>query len=131
MRIYYYLIVTAMLFTSCGYAQKQSEIKNAGVTDTSKNVITDKFEVLKFIAEEKPCEARINTKYKNFKNKFNYSLSVFINIKLPKNNKNDKNDNSLTGATNGVSSPNCRSTRAASRAKAAKRCGNDSSQIST
>lgn len=88
MRLYHYLIFAAVLFSSCGYAQKESTTAHTTATDTVKNVISDKFEVLKFMADDKPYEASINTRYKKFKNKIHYPLSVFINVKLSEQSKN-------------------------------------------
>jgi hypothetical protein len=96
--IYYYLIFASTLSTSCGYAQKESEAAHNNTSDTAKNVISDKFEVLKFMADNNPCEASINTKYKKYKNKFNYPLSVFISVKLPeqlKSNLSNRKDSVL------------------------------------
>ena len=74
--------------SSCeGNSQKSTSDAAYTLNDTTKNVTTDKFVVLKFMAENKPCTASLNTKYKNFNNKADYPLSVFITISKSSTNK--------------------------------------------
>ena len=85
-----------IILTACGYEQNNLGDKISVISDTAKNAATDKFVVLKFMAENKPSTARLNTKYKDFNNKSDYPLSVFITIsKSPTNKKVEVSQDSI------------------------------------
>ncbi|MDB5119949.1 MAG: hypothetical protein JWN56_1167 [Sphingobacteriales bacterium] len=85
MQIFSLLIGTLLLASSCG-DKSQKSLTDANYTpkDTTKNVIADKLIVLKFMANNQPCTANISTKYRDFNNKMDYSLSVFITVNQSK-----------------------------------------------
>ena len=97
MQISSLLITTLLLASSCeGNSQNSTSDAAYTLNDTTKNVTTDKFVVLKFMAENKPSTARLNTKYKDFNNKSDYPLSVFITIsKSPTNKKFEVSQDSI------------------------------------
>ncbi|MDB5011983.1 MAG: hypothetical protein JWQ25_185 [Daejeonella sp.] len=81
MRFLFTVFFALIFLTACGNKRNPTtEGKKNVISDTTKAVIADKFIVLKFMANDSPCTASISTKYKDFTNKADYSLSVFITV---------------------------------------------------
>ncbi|WP_276346328.1 DUF695 domain-containing protein [Daejeonella sp. JGW-45] len=71
------LMLCALPFTSCSQSN-QKETVSPPITQTS---LPDTFTTLKFELDGKPCMAVINNKFKDFKGKAEYSLSLFLTVK--------------------------------------------------
>ena len=84
MKIYSLVVGILLLTTSCGGKIHKASDVNYVSQDTIKTATSDKFFVLNFMANNKPCTANISTKYVNFTDKRDYSLSVFITVNQKK-----------------------------------------------
>ncbi|WP_395804014.1 DUF695 domain-containing protein [Daejeonella sp.] len=80
---YYFLLFCLIPFVSCSQSKKQSEeVKNEAP------ILKQSFSTLQFESDGKPCIASINNRYIGFKEKTNYSLSLFIIVNTLEKDKN-------------------------------------------
>ena len=80
---YYFLLFCLIPLISCS--------QNKAKTDKVKieaPILTQNFTSLQFETDGKPCEASINDRYIGFKEKSNYSLSLFIIVNTLEKDKN-------------------------------------------
>ncbi len=84
MKNIYLLMLCILPFTSCSQSNKK-ETADPPKTQTSP---ADVFSTLKFELDGKPCLAVINTEYKDFKGKSDYSLSLFLLVNTLEKDKN-------------------------------------------
>lgn len=83
MQKYYFLLFCLFPLISCSQNKK---VESEPVKSES-SIISQNFTTLKFEANGKPCLASINDRYKDFKDKASFSLSLFIMVKTLKKNK--------------------------------------------
>jgi hypothetical protein len=83
MQKYYFLLFFLFPLISCSQNKKTEQDS----VNSEAPIINQNFTTLKFEANGKPCLASINDRYKNFKDKSSFSLSLFIMVNTLEKNK--------------------------------------------
>lgn len=88
MRLLILLVTLIHLLSCCNGKAKNSTDKNQlAFADIDSIPKEEKFTLLEFVVDEKPCLAMINSKYKNFEHKKDFPLSIFITVNTVEKNK--------------------------------------------
>ena len=78
-RYYVFFLLTMICLTACGNSQSPV-IKQRQLSRQADSISRQQFQTLEFIVDNKPALAVIDTRYKDFKNKKEFPLSLFITI---------------------------------------------------
>lgn len=87
MRLYLFLLLIITFFTACGN-NNQLSIKQKQLSIKADSASRQKFKTLEFMIDNKPALAIIDTRYQDFKDKKEFSLSLFITINTLDKDKN-------------------------------------------
>lgn len=79
MHIPLFLLLIILYFTACGNGNNQTALRQQ-LAHKADSIATQRFKTLEFLVDDKRAFATIDTRYKDFKDKSEFPLSLFITV---------------------------------------------------